>query len=124
MLFHEYAHHFMWQYAANAYPAWYIEGFAEYFATARFERRRIDLGNFSPGRIASIVQGNWLPMDRVLFGQPRELDREGMARYYAQSWLIAHYFYSTAERQAALRRYLAAARTGRSAGGAADARPG
>src|SRR3712207_3311188 len=30
VLFHEIAHHFMLQYRPNAYPAWFIEGFAEY----------------------------------------------------------------------------------------------
>ena len=38
ILFHEYAHHFTLQYQAVAYPAWYIEGFAELAGTASFER--------------------------------------------------------------------------------------
>jgi len=37
VLFHEYAHHFMYQYFANTYPAWYVEGFAEFVSTAAFE---------------------------------------------------------------------------------------
>jgi hypothetical protein len=111
-LLHEYAHHFMRQYRANAYPAWYVEGFAEYFATATFRNRSIDIGNFSPGRAYSIVEGQWLPIDRVLFGTVGGLSREQMSQFYAQSWLLTHYFYSTAERQAALRRYLVAARSG------------
>jgi len=112
LLFHEYAHHFMRQYAPNAYPAWYSEGFAEYFATVRLRPRQIDFGDFSQGRIYSITQGEWLPAERVLFGQPNGLRREQMAAYYAQSWLITHYFYSTPERQTTLRRFLAAARQG------------
>ena len=112
ILFHEYAHHFMWQYAPSPYPTWYVEGFAEYYATARFEGQRIDVGNFSPGRAQAIVAGNWLPIDRLLFAQPRSLDRESRASYYALSWLLVHYFYSTPERQEMLRRYLASPRTG------------
>ena len=111
-LLHEYAHHFMRQYRANAYPAWYVEGFAEYFATATFRNRSVDIGNFSPGRAYSIVEGQWLPIERVLFGTVDGLTREQMSQFYAQSWLLTHYFYSTPERQAALRRYLVAARTG------------
>ena len=111
-LLHEYAHHFMRQYRANAYPAWYVEGFAEYFATATFRNRSIDIGNFSQGRAYSIVEGQWLPIDRVLFGTVEGLSREQMSQFYAQSWLLTHYFYSTPERQAALRRYLVAARAG------------
>jgi hypothetical protein len=112
ILLHEYSHHFMMQYRANAYPAWYVEGFAEYFATAAFRDRSIDIGNFSPGRAYSIVQGQWLPIERVLFGTTDGLGREQMSQFYAQSWLLVHYFYSTPERQAALRRYLVAAREG------------
>ena len=33
VLFHEYAHHFMFQHFAAAYPDWYFEGFAETAAT-------------------------------------------------------------------------------------------
>jgi hypothetical protein len=35
ILFHEYSHHFMMQYFPVAYPDWYREGFAEYFATTQ-----------------------------------------------------------------------------------------
>lgn len=110
-LFHEYAHHFMRQYRPNAYPAWYVEGFAEYFMTARFSGGRIDIGNYSPGRAYAIMQGQWLPMDRILYGQPLDFRGDAMGQFYAQSWLLVHYFYSTPERQAALGRYLVAARS-------------
>ncbi|MGQ0661921.1 tetratricopeptide repeat protein [Sphingosinicella sp.] len=110
ILLHEYAHHFMRQYSPTAYPAWYAEGFADYFMTVRFAARGIDVGDVSPGRAASIVSGTWLPMARILSGTPMDLNREQIAQYYAQSWLLTHYFYSTAERQAVLNRYLTEAR--------------
>ena len=111
ILFHEYAHHFMMQYRSNAYPAWYVEGFAEYFMTARFSGRRIDIGTYSPGRAYQLVAGQWLPMDQVLYGEPQSFRGDAMGQFYAQSWLLTHYFYSTPERQAALGRYLVAARS-------------
>jgi Flp pilus assembly protein TadD len=111
ILFHEYAHHFMHQYLTSAYPAWYVEGFAEYFGTAKFAGRRVDIGNFDPGRIYAVTQQPWLPLERVLRAGPEGLDGPQGAAYYAQAWLLAHYFNSNRERQAALRRYLAAART-------------
>ena len=37
VLMHEYAHHFMAENAPYLVPRWYSEGFAEYFATAKFE---------------------------------------------------------------------------------------
>lgn len=107
ILFHEYAHHFMMQYAPTAYPAWYIEGFAEYYMTARFSERSIEFGNFSEARAYQLDPAEWLPMERVLFGTTGMGERQ-RSYFYAQSWLIVHYFFSTPERQAAIRRYLAA----------------
>jgi Flp pilus assembly protein TadD len=112
VLLHEYAHHFMLQYSANPYPAWYVEGFAEYFMTADFDQRSIDIGKASAGRVYSVMQGDWLPFERVLAGGTGGLNRDQMAAYYAQSWLLTHYFYSSAERQAALGRLLVASRGG------------
>ena len=37
ILFHEYAHHFMFQNFTAAYPGWFVEGYAEFYATARIE---------------------------------------------------------------------------------------
>ncbi len=106
ILFHEYAHHFMMQYLTGSYPAWYVEGFAEFLMTAKLESDRIDIGQFSQGRVYSAAEGPWLPIERIVSAGPRGLDSEGGAAYYAQAWLMTHYFFSTPERQAALRRYL------------------
>jgi hypothetical protein len=110
ILFHEYAHHFMMQNSTAPYPAWFIEGFAEYFATVRFTARKIDIGHSSLGRAYSVQEGQWLPMERLLSAGPTGLSEAGGSAYYAQSWLLVHYFYSTPERQAALSRLLAAQR--------------
>jgi hypothetical protein len=110
ILFHEYAHHFMMQNTLAAYPAWFVEGFAEYFATVRFTARKIDIGTASPGRAYAVQEGQWLPMERLLSGGPTGLNEAAQSAYYAQSWLLTHYFYSTPQRQAALNRLLAASR--------------
>jgi hypothetical protein len=107
-LFHEYAHHYMSQYAAAAYPAWYVEGSAEYFSTAEFAARHVELGRYPKYRAGFVLAKDWLPMERVLFGDTRELGPEEAQRLYAQSWLLVHYFFSTAERLEGLRRYLGA----------------
>jgi hypothetical protein len=38
VLLHEYAHHFMFANAFVAYPAWFVEGFAEFNSTTKFEK--------------------------------------------------------------------------------------
>jgi len=116
ILFHEYAHHFMSQYRPSAYPAWYVEGFAEYFMTARFDSRGVDTGLSAPGRAYLTVQGRWLPMEQFLHGSPHSMGRADAEQFYAQSWITTHYFFSTPERQAALNRYLTAVRGGNSRG--------
>ena len=112
ILQHEYAHHFMRQYAPAPYPLWFVEGFAEYFMTARFTEREIEFGDISEWRIRALGRAGWLRMERVLSGTLRGLNNEQRNRFYAQSWLATHYFYSNAERFAQLRRYLAAAAAG------------
>ena len=112
VLFHEYAHHFMMQHTANAYPAWYVEGFAEYVMTAQFREGFVDIGSYSQARAYWILEGRWLPIERLLFGDTQGLSAEETAVFYAQSWLLTHYFYSNAERIGALQRYLVASREG------------
>jgi hypothetical protein len=110
ILFHEYVHHFMRANSSNTWPTWYSEGFAEYFATVRIGSRRIDIGNFDPGRTGSLEAMEWLPLERVLGHGISGLTREQIQQYYAQAWLLTHYLYSTPERQQLLRRLLAAQR--------------
>jgi hypothetical protein len=112
ILLHEYVHHFMYQHARDSFPPWYVEGIAEYYQTTKFDDRRIEIGRHSMHRSAYVVDRDWLPMERVLFGRAQGLDRDQAARFYAQSWLAVHYFVSDAERNAALVRYFEALRRG------------
>lgn len=110
VLFHEYAHHFMYHYFANAYPAWYVEGFAEFVQTAAFERNRIVLGRSSQARADWLFAGSWLPMERLL---TRDLDdNEDVAKFYAQSWLLTHYLFTTPGKMEQFRAYVRALRLG------------
>ncbi|MBP8072616.1 MAG: hypothetical protein KAY20_03535, partial [Brevundimonas sp.] len=43
-LFHEYGHHYMFQYHNAAYPGWFVEGFAEYFAPSEMGISRVRYG--------------------------------------------------------------------------------
>ena len=112
-IFHEYVHHFMLQYYANAYPAWLIEGYAEYYMTADLRNRRLVVGGANLGRAYSLTQpGGWIAMSDVLTKRPFELKKGDVAAFYAQSWLLTHYILSDPERRGRLSPYLQALRAG------------
>jgi hypothetical protein len=111
ILFHEIAHHFMLQYRPTAYPPWYVEGFAEYVMTARFDKEQIHYGEASSMRVGWLVNENWLPLDRVLFQPPPKKPEEN-ALYYAESWLLVHYLLRDTDRRAKTVAYLAATASG------------
>lgn len=111
-LFHEYAHHYMFQYHNKAYPGWFVEGFAEYFAPSEIRRERIRYGLWRAGRIYSSQQANsWVPMDQVLSERPNLGSRQGAA-YYAQAWLLTHYMLGDPTRRSQFQRYLVAVQNG------------
>src|SRR5438128_8668587 len=107
ILFHEIAHHFMLQYRPTAYPPWYVEGFAEYVMTARFEKETISYGQASTLRTSWLTHREWLPLERILFDPPPRKPEEN-ALYYAQSWLLVHYLLRDETRRRQAIDYLAA----------------
>lgn len=109
VLYHEYAHHFMMQYRPGAYPAWWVEGFAEYVMTARIGANAIEFGNFSETRVRLLTdQGAWIPLDEVLFGDTRRLRGADRSRFYSQSWILVHYWFNDEARRQQLLAYLSA----------------
>jgi tetratricopeptide (TPR) repeat protein len=115
VMFHEYGHHFMFQMAGAAYPSWFVEGFAEYYATADVRADRIQFGRHSEGRMLMFVQqpvNSWAPMADVLKWRISDSGRYRAGDYYAQAWGLTHYFMSTPERTRMLGQYLAAVARG------------
>jgi hypothetical protein len=76
----------------QSYPAWYVEGFAEYFMTATFFPTRVDFGLFDAGRAYSLSQ-QWLNWDRVIGRETAKLRSADVLMFYAQSWLLTHYMF-------------------------------
>ncbi|MBU2326804.1 MAG: DUF1570 domain-containing protein [Alphaproteobacteria bacterium] len=114
-LFHEYGHHFMYQMMTNAYPSWFVEGFAEYYSTADVRPDRIQFGRHDEGRMTYFVQlpaNSWAPMADVLKWRISDSGRYRAGDYYAQAWGLTHYFMSTPERTRMLGLYLAAVTQG------------
>lgn len=110
ILFHEYAHHFMMQYFAAAYPAWYVEGFAELYSTAQF----LDDGVFRIGSPANhrgmqLYYDTPFPAEKLFLAKQ---DPEDARHYYSIGWLLTHYLTFTPERKGQLREYLSAVNKG------------
>lgn len=110
ILMHEYAHHFMLGNFPGAYPAWFVEGFAEYFMTADIDlrARKVALGKPSSARAVWILNESWIPLDVLLSKRPHEV-RAGSQRstYYPIAWLLTHWFLSDPARSSQLEDYLA-----------------
>lgn len=107
VLFHEYTHHFMAQYAPAAYPSWLVEGYAEFFMTTVFKPDVVDLGVTSP-RIVWLRSNSWAPFAEILGRRALTGGRYDISAFYAQSWLLTHYMMSDPARLASLTRYVAA----------------
>ena len=112
-LLHEYAHHFMIGSFATGFPAWFIEGYAEYFASAQLQPRRMVVGEVDRGRGDWLTYGQWLPLDLILTRRPFEFeDPNAVSMYYAQSWLLTHWFLSDSSRMPMLYAYINQLRQG------------
>lgn len=108
ILLHEMAHHILLGARGPAYPAWYVEGFAEYFAGARASADRIDYALPNASRAVTLAQRPWLPLAEVLDGSAAKRGGADAAKFYAQSWLMTHYLLRAPGRRAQLIAYLTA----------------
>lgn len=109
ILLHEYTHHFFFRHVQVQRPAWYVEGFAQYFATARAsDKGEWTIGAPANNRGYTLLKGERLPLRELLTARPTELARGETSAFYAWSWLLVHMLYADPQRQTALQSYLAA----------------
>lgn len=110
-LLHEYAHHHMFAATGQSYPAWYVEGFAEYFMTAAFYPTRVEFGLFDAGRVYAL-QERWLSWDKVLGRDYHGMNGDDVQMFYPQSWLLTHYLFRKPEMKGKLSAMLRAISAG------------
>lgn len=91
VLFHEYTHHFMLEYFPVAYPAWLVEGYAEYFSTVQIKPEGIEIGRYNDARAGMLRQVNWIFTGDLISKSMQELRGESIAAFYGQAWLLTHY---------------------------------
>lgn len=105
VLLHEYAHHFMMQNFSATYPAWFVEGFAEYFMTVDIRDERIQIGKFNDARGSWLRGSSWLPINDLLAKRSGQTRRNNQT-YYPLAWLLTHWFMGNDERRVQLNVYL------------------
>lgn len=100
VVFHEYSHHFMKRHLRAAFPAWLIEGFAEYYSTVDFDKQgRAMIGHPVYRRAYGLLAMPKIPAERLLFEQPRAMRNSGqMDVYYGRAWVLTHMLFHSAAR--------------------------
>lgn len=109
VLLHEYAHHFMFSaWGERPFPAWFVEGFAEFNATMVFETDRLLIGAPPLYRAYGLIDDAMLPMRGLLTRSPQSgrMQPDQTQVFYGRSWLLTHYLLLNAERRPLLRAYL------------------
>lgn len=108
-LLHEYTHHFMLQYFPYPYPAWLVEGYAEYFGASDVGADQIEVGLYDENRASNLLVLDWVKPGDLLTKHPWQFPRvEQTASFYGQSWLLTHWFMSDQGRYAQLQAYMKA----------------
>ena len=113
VLFHEYAHHFMFQHFAAAYPSWYVEGFAETAATVVMRPDgSFHLGNPPQYRSDALFFGMMTVTPERLLASTNKPTGEDFYGWYTVGWLLNHYLTFDPERRVKLKQYLRAINEG------------
>jgi len=122
VLLHEYTHHFFFRHLGTPRPGWYVEGFAQYLATAALsEKGEWTVGYPANNRAFTLRYLDMLPLRTLLSSGQAALSGRDRASFYARSWLFTHMLYSNPQQQARLDAYLAAVARGTDSLAAAEA---
>jgi cytochrome c-type biogenesis protein CcmH/NrfG len=105
----------MLQYMPGYYLAWYVEGFAEFVMTAKFQGATVEVDHYDQNRADWLLESRWIAIENLLTKSPAELDRDDTARFYALSWLLTHYLNNKGERASQFADYIEALRRGEGA---------
>lgn len=117
IFFHEYAHHLMLQNMAAALPAWLVEGFAEFFSTARItEDGSVTFGAAANHRATGVLSlNNYLTLPEMVGSKYKRLSAWQWELIYGRGWLLTHYLTFEPSRRGQLDRYVAGIQNGQSA---------
>ena len=108
VLMHEYAHHFMAENAPYLVPRWYGEGFAEFFATTKFEANgAVGLGLPAQHRAYELFEANDVSIEQLLDSKLYAARKsKNYDNFYGRSWVLFHYLFTDTPRREQLVDYL------------------
>lgn len=116
ILFHEYAHHLMYSVFSNsAFPAWMIEGWAEFHATAKINKDgSVQFGLVPAYRAWGLLTTNPLPLERILAADTpvNKLKDEQREAIYGRGWALIHFLTFDQVRKGQISKYVAAINSG------------
>lgn len=113
-IFHEYAHHIMFENGLAAYPAWYVEGFAEFNGSARIKSDGSGgFGYPATIRLRGLLAAKPLKLNQMLGELPEKMTPEQREAIYGRGWLLTHYLTFSKERGGQLAAYLKALNSGK-----------
>lgn len=118
VLYHEYAHYFMFQHAAAAYPSWYIEGLAELFGTVRLTDKSFAVGDPPKHREGEIAMVD-VQLDQM-FQSNAKITRVVRYPVYGHGWLVTSYLSFNPDRAGQLATYLSLVNKGKNPPEAAE----
>lgn len=115
ILFHEYAHHFLIGSSSFSYPLWVNEGFAEFYASTKFERDGgVGLGLPAEHRAAEMYFSKNIPAKLLLDTKAYLATRDNKHdEFYGRSWLLFHMMRFDEARKGQLRTFLLAVQEGK-----------
>ncbi|HET9354353.1 MAG TPA: hypothetical protein VFO32_10190, partial [Sphingomicrobium sp.] len=88
---------------------WYVEGFAEFLSTPKFERDgSVGLGAPPQHRAWGLFNGKPLPFETLLGGTYSNVSKEQRESIYGRGWLLVHYLYMGGKRDGQLNSYVKA----------------
>lgn len=107
VLFHEYAHHFMLANFPGAFPAWFVEGYAEFHATAEIAPDgTVKIGEPPLYRAFGLANKRKLSLPAMLSGKTGKLSSEQVEAMYGRGWLLLHLLTFEPARRGQLDTYL------------------
>jgi tetratricopeptide (TPR) repeat protein len=106
-LLHEYAHHFTYRVGGSAMPLWYMEGSAEFFASASFfTDGSVGIGQAAKHRADELRYARDVKVSDLIGLTTATDRRNNYDAFYGKSWLLYHYLVFSKERQGQLQRYV------------------